>query len=266
MIDTDWSLDGQSDLAASKCRDLLQQGCHFSEFGTRRRRSFETQESVVAAFAKVAQEVKGPGSLVGASNVYLAFKYGLTPIGTVAHEWTMAVSALEKDLKHANRNALLKWIEAYPSYFHVGLTDTFGTQAFFDDFDFKIASKYDGVRHDSGDPFLFTDKTIQHYQSLGIDPTSKKIIFSDSLTVKKCIEIREYCLAKGGPKPLFGVGTHFTNDFLRKSDSTPSKAMNIVIKLVECNGKHVIKLSDDPSKHQGNAHAVQEALAIFFPK
>ena len=119
---------------------------------------------------------------------------------------TMALTVLEKSIIHANKNALQKWLQIYPKYFRIALTDTYGTTQFFKDFDYELASVYDGVRHDSGDPFTFADKVIEHYTSKGITPSSKTIVFSDSLNVEKCIAIRDHVVKLNGPKCVFGIG------------------------------------------------------------
>jgi nicotinate phosphoribosyltransferase len=264
-IDTDWDYHGQQELARNKCTTLLNNNCSFSEFGTRRRRSFKTQEIVVTEFINTAIKSPAKSCFLGTSNVYLAYKLGTTPIGTVAHEWFMAVSVLENDLKHANRNAIKKWLEAYPDSFHVALTDTYGSTTFFNDLDFNHATVLSGIRQDSGDPLKFVDQALEKYTELGIDPTTKLIVFSDSLDVQKCIDINNYCKTHGGFKACFGVGTHFTNDFIAKSSQgkVKSKALNIVIKLTACAGKPVVKLSDDIGKHQGDPEAVKHALQVF---
>lgn len=118
----------------------------------------------------------------------------------------MALTVLENSIAHANKNSLEKWLEVYPTTFRIALTDTYGTQVFFKDFGYKLASTYDGVRHDSGDPFVFADNVIAHYKSLNIDPKLKTMIFSDGLNVDKCIEIKAYVDKLDGPKCVFGVG------------------------------------------------------------
>jgi len=138
------------------------------------------------------------------------------------------------------------------------LTDTYGLDAFLKDFTLELAKVYDGVRHDSGDPFTFTDKIIAHYKSLGIDPMSKVIIFSDGLDDDTAIKIAEYC--KGKIRCAFGIGTFFTNDF------KGSKALNMVIKLWSINGICVVKLSEINGKVMGDADAVLEALYVFKGK
>lgn len=167
----------------------------------------------------------------------------------------MAVSALE-GVQHANRETLDIWYRVYKGALGVALTDTFTTEVFLRDFDHELASKYMGVRQDSGSPFEFTDKMVKHYKSIGIDPSTKTIVFSDSLTAQRAIEIYDYA-QNAGIKTSFGIGTSLTNDFQKVSDpSERSKALNIVIKLKECDGKRVIKLSDDSLKHSADADTI----------
>lgn len=163
----------------------------------------------------------------------------------------MAISALE-NVQHANRETLSIWYNVYQGALGVALTDTFTTPVFLKDFGYDLASKYTGVRHDSGDPMEFANTVVQHYKSIGIDPSTKVIVFSDSLTVDRAVALQEHA-QKLGIKSSFGIGTSFTNDFKKLSDvNTKSKPMNIVIKIKECMGKRVIKLSDDISKHSAD--------------
>lgn len=167
----------------------------------------------------------------------------------------MAVSALE-GVQHANRETLDIWHSVYKGALGIALTDTFTTEVFLRDFDHELATKYIGVRQDSGNPIEFTDKMVKHYKSIGIDPSTKVIVFSDSLTAQRAINIQDYA-QKAGIKASFGIGTSFTNDFQKVSDpNVNSKALNIVIKLKECDGKRVIKLSDDSLKHSADAATI----------
>jgi nicotinate phosphoribosyltransferase len=232
-----------------KAKNLGMMADKFTDFGTRRRRSYEVQDIVVRTFKE-----SGVPNFFGTSNVHFAHKYDLRPIGTAAHEWTMGVSALES-LRYANRFALLKWQETFGGSLGYALTDTFGTEAFFGDFNQSLARLYDGVRHDSGCPYTFSDKVIKHYETLGIDPTTKLVVFSDSLNVEKAISISRYC--HGRIRCSFGIGTHFTNDF------NNSQPLNMVIKLRDVNGIPVVKLSDDFKKATGDKDALKVALWTF---
>lgn len=242
------------DKALSKAKKLAAAGCAFAEFGTRRRRSRDVHETVLNALIWGATSE----CLVGTSNVDLAHRCHLKPIGTMAHEWIMGVSALES-LRYANRFALSKWKDTYKANLGIALTDTFGSDTFFRDFDLELAKVYDGVRHDSGDPFDFGEKVIQHYARLKIDPATKSIIFSDGLDVNKCLALQERFNDR--IKIAFGIGTHLTNDF------DDAKALNIVIKLRRIKNNEdnipVVKLSDEPGKETGDPRAIEIANWTF---
>lgn len=252
-----WNYEGQAEAARQKALRLLTWGCKYSDFGTRRRRSFAAQEIVVRNMQLTANKVKQlyTGQFVGTSNVYLAMLHGLTAVGTMAHEWIQAHSVLGS-LRHANRAALEAWVKVYHSELGIALTDTYTTPAFFRDFDPYLGRLFDGVRHDSGCPFKFTDATIDHYKHLRIDPMTKTIIFSDGLDVDLAIKIKQYCDEKG-IRCSAGIGTHFTNDF-----NGPLKALNMVIKLVKLDGVNVVKLSDDVGKAIGERDAIRIARYV----
>jgi nicotinate phosphoribosyltransferase len=235
--------------AKNKAKELAENGCHFAEFGTRRRFSYEVHDLVLKNL-----EPGAGGMLLGTSNVHMAMKYGLKPIGTMAHEWVQAISGLV-GLRHANKFALEAWNNVYQGDLGIALTDTFGSDAFFRDFDGVHSRLFDGLRQDSGDPIHFMQKAEQFYREMGIDPKTKTIIYSDSLTVGKC------CLYQRATekhfKCAFGVGTHLTNDV---EGTTPA---NIVIKLVQIDDVPVVKLSDDPGKAIGDPAAVSNARWTF---
>lgn len=245
----DWTFDHRNQVEQLVRKAGILVGQTTADFGTRRRRSYDTQNLVVSTLKNSMP------TFVGTSNVYLAMKYGVKPIGTMAHEWIMGISALES-LRHANRHALKIWSKVFDGRLGVALTDTFGTDAFFEDFDGYLARLFDGVRHDSGDPFAFGEKVIEHYQKLGIHPMSKTIVFSDGLTPELAKEIGE----KFGNRirVSFGIGTNFTNDF------PGSKALNMVIKLATVYGIPVVKLSDTPSKAIGDRDALRVAKWTFW--
>jgi nicotinate phosphoribosyltransferase len=253
-VDTHWKTylwrDDQEEKALEKCRRLSSMKDKFTDFGTRRRRSYAVQDLIIKTFKE-----SNTHNFFGTSNVHLAHKYGLKCIGTVSHQWTMGVSALES-LRYANRFALQKWQETYQGSLGYALTDTFGTDAFFKDFNETFARVYDGVRQDSGCPFTFADKVINHYNSLGIDPTTKLIVFSDSLDVEKALAISKHC--NGRVRCSFGIGTAIMNSFPN------SKALNIVIKLSSVKGIPVVKLSDSPTKATGDKDALRIAKWTFF--
>lgn len=235
-------------VSSFKARELAVNGVYFAEGGTRRRFSFENQCNVIGQMAGTHVDF-----FVGTSNVFFAKKFGLQPVGTQAHEWFM-FHAAKHGFQMANEMALEKWIDMYQGDLGIALSDTLTTDVFFRAFGKKYAKIFDGVRHDSGCPFGFTDKMIARYKGLGIDPMSKKIVFSDGLDVDKAINLSVYCEGKIGSSVL--IGTHFTNDV----GVTP---LNMVIKMseVDINGTGnwipTIKLSDSPGKHTGNIRMIE---------
>lgn len=219
FVDMDWDYAGQEARAEEKALTLLSFGCAFSEFGTRRRRSFKSQELVMRGL--VAGDVKFQSSssanvsagLRGTSNVYFAWQFGVPPIGTVAHEWMMGIAAVSQDYVNANTLAMEKWRNTMgDSNVGVALTDTFGTDAFLKVFTHRLASIYTGVRQDSGDPLVFLEKIARFYDEQGIDKSKKVIVFSDSLNVEACKKYKE-ATDKAGMLCSFGVGTFFTSKF-----------------------------------------------------
>lgn len=230
-----------------------------ADFGTRRRYSFDNQLEVVTDLKSC---FGSKDFLVGTSNVLIALELGLTPIGTHAHEWFM-FHAVEYGYTRANYRALDNWVEVYQGDLGIALSDTFTTEDFFRCFDKKFAKLFDGVRHDSGDPFEFADKVVAHYQKLGIDPSTKTIVFSDGLNPELAVEIYKYCRNIGagantpgvpGIRTSFGIGTNFSND-------VGVKALNIVIKITHVLVGDVwvdtVKLSDNPIKHTGTEKEIQ---------
>ena len=211
---------------------------NFSEFGLRRRLSAEAQELAVYRL-KMADPLFS--NFVGTSNVYLAKKYQLTPVGTMAHEWIMCVG--QGNHKHnpaySNWYALDAWVKEYSVLNGTALTDTITTDCFLRDFQLTYATLFSGVRHDSGDPYEWGDKIIEHYRKLGIDPKTKTLLFSDGLDFKKATDLYHYF--KDRAKVAFGIGTYLSND----TDVPP---LNIVMKVTKCNGQDVAKISDAPGK------------------
>jgi nicotinate phosphoribosyltransferase len=251
IMDTNWNMNGQKELAISKAKKLCDAGCVFADFGTRRRRNFETQEIVVS-------NMKNFKGFVGTSNPFLAMRYDIKPLGTCAHEAIGAVAALES-LNHPNKIFMERWTETYGGSLGTMLPDTYGLTSFLKDFSLEKAKLWDGLRHDSGDPITFMVRVIEHYKKLGIDPTTKTLIFSDGLDVETAIKINNYC--KGQIRCSFGIGTFFTNDFevhrIKRLSEIKSKPMNMVIKLTEANGIPVVKLSDSPGKAIGDVKMVE---------
>ncbi|KAJ4479922.1 nicotinate phosphoribosyltransferase [Lentinula aciculospora] len=263
-VDNDWSNDGQEDLAYQKGKALLEAGCVFSEFGTRRRRSFHTQDFVVRALLKAVQDIPNSGKLTGTSNVFLAKKYGINPVGTVAHEWFMGIGAL-RGYGSVNDLALKIWETAYSNSILLALTDTFSTTAFFQSFSKNPARarKWHGLRQDSGDPLEFAPRAKEVYENMGIDHREKMIIYSDSLNLDKALKLKKQA-DEIGFKASFGIGTFLTNDFVKASDpNRKSPALNMVIKLAEVDGKSCVKISDDLRKNTGDQEVVKEVKELF---
>lgn len=228
-------------------------GVTVAEFGTRRRYSYQVHRLVLQSLSQF-----GEGSFIGTSNVHMAMIHGTKPIGTHAHEWFM-FHAARYGFKMANAMGLEHWVAVYRGDLGIALSDTYTTEVFFKQFDKMFSKLFDGVRHDSGDALLFADKVIAHYNSMGIDPKTKTIIFSDGLNYEKVARIAEYCQDKIGMS--FGIGTNLTND------AGPA-AMNIVIKMTEAQPKdgewtQVVKLSDEHGKYTGTERMINLAKTIL---
>lgn len=210
----------------------------FSEFGLRRRLSAQAQEIAIEALANLKDT---DSKFIGTSNVYLAKKYNLKPIGTMAHEWIMCTG--QGNHKHnpaySNWYALDAWVKEYGILNGIALTDTITTDCFLRDFQLTYATLFSGVRHDSGDPYEWGEKMIAHYKKLGIDPVTKTLLFSDSLDFEKATQIYDHF--KDKVQVAFGIGTFISND-------TNVPALNIVMKTTKCNGMDVAKISDIAGK------------------
>lgn len=213
----------------------------FSEFGLRRRLSAEAQEIAVEKFSHLNDTMHSSSKFIGTSNVYLAKKHNLVPVGTMAHEWIMCTG--QGNHKHnpsySNWYALDAWIKEYGILNGIALTDTITTDCFLQDFQLTYATLFSGVRHDSGDPYKWGEKMIKHYESLGIDPKTKTLLFSDSLNFEKADELFRYFHEK--TNVAFGIGTYIAND-------TVIEPLNIVMKTTYCNGQDVAKISDVAGK------------------
>ena len=242
-----------------KAKALAQEGISFSMFGMRRRFSFEVE----LRMTELLKQHAGP-CLYGTSNVHIAHLLGLKVSGTHPHEWIQFHGAMY-GYKMANYMSMEDWINVYDGDLGTVLTDTYTTDVFMRNFSKKHAMLYTSVRHDSGDPFVFTDKVIQRYQELRVDPKIKYIIFSDGLNVERAIEIAHYC--KGRIGASFGIGTNFSCDV-----GNDIKARNIVMKLWQCKMTErdrwhpCVKLSDVGGKHTGEASEIrlaQETLGII---
>lgn len=235
-IDTKWNMRGQRALAKRKGRRLIEAGIKYSEFGTRRRRSYKIHRLVLEGLLQGEKEAfemasasnasTSLGKLTGTSNVHLAHVFGLNPVGTVAHEWMMGIAALH-GYTGVNLKSLELWDQVYsPPNFKatspahdltIALTDTFSTRVFWDEVlrsaeGREIAKRWRGLRQDSGDSQTFARQAKEIYQHLQVDPASKVIIYSDALDVDRCIELATFS-TELGIGAAFGVGTHLTNDF-----------------------------------------------------
>lgn len=225
-------------------------GLPFSEFGTRRRFSSNVQEEVIAYIKDKSIYC------TGTSNCYYAMKYEMPMMGTHPHEWFMFHGAMY-GYKQANYMALENWVNVYDGDLGIALSDTYTSDVFLKNLSRKQAKLFDGVRCDSGDEFKFTNAVIARYKELGIDPTTKTIIFSNALDFDKAQDIMEYC--RGRIRCAFGIGTNLTND-------TGFKPSNIVMKLTTCMMNKnqpiysCVKLSDDEGKHTGNIEEVENCL------
>lgn len=214
-------------------------GFHLLDFGTRRRYSFAVQKAIVGYLKDHCSYFNST------SNYLLAYQNALTPVGTQAHEWFQAHQRLVKNLADCQSKALQVWLDEYPHDLGIALTDCITMDAFLNDFTHHFATRYQGLRHDSGDPIEWGEKAIAHYKNLNIDPKTKLLVFSDSLNFDKAIKIYRHFYNR--VKLSFGLGGHLACD-IPKTETSNTQSLNIVIKLVECNGQSVAKLSDSPGK------------------
>ena len=206
----------------------------FAEFGTRRRASYSWQDEVLRYLIDNCS-----GSLVGSSNIHFAMKLGIKPIGTMAHEFFQAHQQLGPRLIDSQKVALQCWADEYRGELGIALSDTMGFDKFLKDFDRFFALLFNGCRHDSGDPILWTEKLIAHYKNMRIDPKTKSAIYSDSLTLESAVDI--FKRFHDQIQTSFGIGTNLTND-------CGFVAPQVVIKMVQCNRKPVAKISDSEDK------------------
>ena len=290
FMDCDWTYDGQEDCAYAKGQRLLAAGCTFAEYGTRRRRDFYTQYLVLRGLMEaksLGEKSELPGRFSGTSNVHLAMQFGIQPMGTVAHEWFMGISAITNDYGNCTKKALAYWVDHFgDGIWKVAPTDTFGTEHFLASFRQSIlplthytqfiekdivsdpspskedsglsvlssrsvtfADVFSGVRQDSGDPATFIRTMREFYDREGITK-DVTLVFSDSLSVESCITYRKWA-EDACFQSAFGIGTSFTNDFVR-SNGHRSTPLNIVLKLTSADGKPAIKISDSIGKNSGH--------------
>jgi len=208
--------------------------CRIADYGTRRRYSRQWQGELLPLLREGWGE-----RFVGTSNVYFARRYGMTPLGTMAHEYLQAFQALGPRLRDSQVAALESWAREYRGDLGIALSDVVGLDAFLRDFDLYFCKLFDGMRHDSGDPFAWGERVLDHLEQHRIDPRSKVLVFSDGLNIDKVMRLFDHF--KGRCRLSFGVGTHLTNDL-------GPEPLQIVIKMVRCNGQPVAKLSDSPGK------------------
>jgi len=207
----------------------------FADFGTRRSYSFNFHDYLVRTLVE-----KIPDSFVGTSNVYFARKYGIKPIGTMAHKFIQMFQGIKGvSIKDSQKEAFQSWAEFYRGDLGIALSDTLGDKKFFNDFDFYFAKLFDGVRNDSGDPYEWGEKMVKLYENYNIDPKTKTLVFSNGLSIVEAIQLNTYF--KNKINISFGIGTNLTND-------CKIEPLNIVIKLIEANGNSVAKISADSSK------------------
>ena len=224
--------------------------CRIADYGTRRRFSRTWHEEVLVALRD------GLGTqLAGTSNVWYAWKLGLTPLGTLAHEYLQAHQALGPRLRDSQVAALEAWAKEYRGDLGIALSDVYGLDAFLRDFDMYFCKLFDGARHDSGDPFDWGERMLAHYRANRVDPRSKVLVFSDGLDIPKVMQLYEHF--RGRCLLAFGVGTNLSND-------TGPEPLNIVIKMIRCNGQPVAKLSDSPGKNMCEDEAYVTYLRQVF--
>ena len=222
------------DLKVGQMNGVPDPDFRIADYGTRRRFSRAWQDEVVSTL-----KTKIGPKFVGTSNVKLALEHGLTPLGTMAHEYLQACQAVGPRLRDSQVFAFNMWAREYRGDLGIALSDVCGMDAFLRDFDLFFCKLFDGVRHDSGDPFEWGEKLIAHYQRMRIDPRTKVMVFSDSLNVPLAQRLFEYF--RGRSQTAFGIGTNLTNDL-------GYEPLAIVIKMTRCNGQPVAKISDEPSK------------------
>ncbi len=221
----------------------------FADFGTRRRYSFELHFQILESCIRCM-----PNNFMGTSNVHFAMITGIKPIGTMSHQWIMAHQQLVKLIDH-QKTALDVWAREYRGDLGIALSDTVGFDAFLQDFDLYFSKLFDGCRHDSGDPSNWGEKLINHYLNFNIDPMTKDAVFSDGLTLEKSVSLFLSFYSK--IRTSFGIGTNLTND-------TGVNALQIVIKMVECNGRPVAKISDSSGKGMCESEMFEQYVRKTF--
>lgn len=262
--DSKFDYEAYYDKTYDKASRLLEAGCVFSDFGTRRRASFDAEETVVRAMKDCSNSRKWNGTFVGTSNVCLAMKYDLLPVGTMAHEFVCAIGGMYGP-QMANHIAMNLWRNTFRGALGTYLYDSYGWKVFSLNFSEDFANQFKGLRIDSGDNHDQLMRIAEKYRSLGIDLKTKQVIFSNALDTNAAIEIQRY--AKDYCQPSFGIGTHFTNDF------EDVKPMNIVIKLVAAKiteqwsfYNDTCKISEDMGKHTGKPEVISRFMQALNMK
>lgn len=225
-------------------------GVRIADYGTRRRFSRIWHDEVLLTLKEQLRD-----NLAGTSNVMYAMKHGLTPLGTMAHEYLQACQALGPRLRDSQTFGFEVWAKEYRGDLGIALSDVYGLDAFLRDFDMYFCKLFDGARHDSGDPIVWGERLIEHYRKNRVDPRTKTLVFSDALDFPRVAEL--YRRFKDRAIVAFGVGTNLTNDL----GYTP---LQIVIKMVRCNGQPVAKLSDSPEKNMCEDEAYLAYLRQVF--
>jgi len=205
-----------------------------ADYGTRRRFSKKWHEEVVVTMKRQMGR-----HFASTSNVAWAKKYNVTPLGTMGHEYLQACQALGPRLRDSQVFALEVWAKEYRGDLGIALSDVYGMDAFLRDFDMYFCKLFDGARHDSGDPFEWGERLLAHYAENRVDPRTKSLVFSDQLTIPRAIELAKHFA--GRCKVAFGIGTNLTNDL-------GYDPLQIVMKMVRCDGQPVAKVSDSPEK------------------
>jgi nicotinate phosphoribosyltransferase len=231
-------------------RDPTLSEVRVADYGTRRRFSRPWQDEVLQTLQAELRE-----NLAGTSNVLYAFTRQLTPLGTMAHEYLQACQSLGPRLRDSQTFGFETWAKEYRGDLGIALSDVYGMDAFLRDFDLYFCKLFDGARHDSGDPIQWGERLIAHYDALRVDPRAKTLVFSDALTFGRVIEL--YRRFNGRARIAFGVGTNLTNDL----GYTP---LQIVIKMVRCNGQPVAKVTDSPEKNLSDDPAYLAYLKQVF--
>lgn len=229
----------------------------FIEFGGRRRHSLDAQINAIELFIEHAYAPKHGYGMAGTSNLMLAKKYNIPAKGTMAHEWLQAHQALYR-VEESQVMALMNWAQVYKGDLGMALSDVIGLDAFLYDFGPYLAKLYDGTRQDSGDPVQYGERLIRHYADMNINPMTKTVMFSDGLDMTKALELTKHF--NGRINTIAGIGTHITNDF------PDFKALQIVLKMITCNGRPVAKLSNTPGKTMSPDKAYVQYLTDVFNK